>query len=274
MRIGRRVIGPKSPPLVIAELGLSDEGDVETALGHITEAYRRGAECVKQQIHVPLSSEMQPGHPWWKTLERCALSVGELRRCKMHAEALGMIWLCTPFSVEGVEALERMDVPAYKVGSGEITHVPMLEAIARTGKPVILSTGMADAKKHEEWSASQLFGGWHDGGRLMRLSCMSGYPTPLSAVRDIDARDGWSDHTGGIAASLAAVALGARIIEIHVPRRGPDAAASVDWDEFEVLVTQAPLIWEACCPPTVDVPDEEPTRLAKRRESNGYRRAG
>lgn len=271
MRIGNHKIGPDHPPLIIAEIGLACEGSVDTALEHIRRAKDAGAGAVKQQCHVPLDAEMTEEHPWRETIARCMLAPSELRRCREYARELGLAWLCTAYSVEGAHIVEDMDPDAHKVGSGEVTFTPLLDYIAITGRPVLLSNGMADEGATGEPENMVLDRFSQD---VMILDCTSQYPTPLDAVRiwDTVGYRGWSDHTGRVESSLAAIAHGAPVVEVHVPRQGPDAEASISWRDLRQLCSLAPGIWQAESPPTRE-PDESATRRMCQRDEDGRRSA-
>ncbi|MFZ9076463.1 MAG: N-acetylneuraminate synthase family protein, partial [Ilumatobacteraceae bacterium] len=143
--ISDRSIGREHPPLVIAEIGINHEGDIHKAFRMIDDAQAAGCECAKFQSHViedeMIPNDVIPGNATesiWNIMERCALSEAEERRVKEYVESKGMIFLSTPFSREAADRLHRMDVPAYKIGSGECNNYPLIEHIARFGKPIIL----------------------------------------------------------------------------------------------------------------------------------------
>ena len=262
--IGKREVGTDYVPLVIAEIGINHEGSMAKAKRMIRDAKRAGAECVKFQAHVvademvPVAKKVIPGHTTgsiWDIVVRCAFSEKQDRELKRYAEKLGLIYLCTPFSRAGADRLHRMGVKAYKIGSGECNNYPLLEHVAKFGKPIILSTGMNDIasirksvaifKKHKIPYAL--------------LNCTSMYPTPYDKVRlgginDLqkafpDAVVGQSDHSLGNYTCFAAVALGASILEKHFTSDkrwpGPDIAISIDPRELHELVVGSHAIFEA-----------------------------
>lgn len=149
--IAGRAVGSEHPPLVIAEIGINHEGSLKTAMEMVDAAKRAGAEIVKHQTHV-VGDEMTkaaksviPGNAdvsIYDIMERCALNEEEELKMKEYTESLGMIWISTPFSRAAFHRLKRFGVPAYKIGSGECNNYPLVELIAREGKPVICSTGM------------------------------------------------------------------------------------------------------------------------------------
>ena len=151
LEISGRKIGEAYPPLVIAELGINHEGSLKTACEMVDAAARAGIEVLKHQTHIvedEMSSEaMQvvPGNAdvsIYEIMRRCALSEEDEIKLKQYVESKGMIFISTPFSRAAADRLERMNVPAFKIGSGECNNYPLLEHIARFKKPVILSTGM------------------------------------------------------------------------------------------------------------------------------------
>jgi len=151
IEISGRKIGEDYPPLIIAEIGINHEGSLEVAKQMVDAAYRAGAEVVKHQTHIvedEMSGEAKkviPGNAEvsiYEIMERCALSEKDEIALKKYVESKGMIFISTPFSRAAANRLKKMNVSAYKIGSGECNNYPLLEHIAKFGKPVILSTGM------------------------------------------------------------------------------------------------------------------------------------
>ena len=171
---------------MIAEIGINHEGDFKKAIQMVNDAAEAGCECVKFQCHV-IDDEMVPNsvvpgnsrETIWEIMSRCALSEAEDIRLKEHVEAKGMIYLSTPFSRAAAVRLEKMGVPAYKVGSGECNNYPLIRHIAHYGKPVILSTGMNDLNSVQP--AVAILREAHLPFALMH--CTSMYPTPYDKVR-------------------------------------------------------------------------------------------
>src|SRR3954463_13884563 len=149
--IGGRKIGPAHPPLVVAEIGINHEGSLDFAKEMVDAAARAGVEVVKHQTHI-VEDEMSgaamrvvPGNAdvsIYEIMQRCALSENDERQLQKYVESKGMIFISTPFSRAAAERLRQMNVPAYKIGSGECNNYPLLKHIASFGKPIILSTGM------------------------------------------------------------------------------------------------------------------------------------
>ena len=275
-RLGHRKVGPNSPPLVVAEIGINHEGDVGKAIRMVDDEYSVGCECVKFQCHIiedeMISNDIVPGNATesiWDIMSRCALSEEEEVRLKEYVEAKGMIYLCTPFSRAAAERLERMGVCAYKIGSGECNNYPLIRHIASYGKPVILSTGMNDLSSITP--AVEILRG--AAVPFAVLQCTSMYPTPyekvrLGALRVLaehfpDAVIGLSDHSLGDYTCFAAVALGSSILEKHFTSDktwpGPDVPISIDPRELKELVNGSRAIHLAVGGMKDILPEEQPT---------------
>ena len=151
MKIAHRTVSKSNTPLVIAEIGINHGGDLGVAKNMVKLAAHSGCECVKHQTHI-IEDEMtteaksifppNAGKSIWDIMEECALSKADEAELKKYSEDLGLIWISTPFSRAAVDFLETLNVPAYKIGSGEADNIPLIRHIASTGKPIIMSTGM------------------------------------------------------------------------------------------------------------------------------------
>jgi pseudaminic acid synthase len=258
--LGGRPVGPGLPALVIAELSGNHNQDFDAAVRLVQAAKEAGADAVKLQTYTPDTLTIRSdraefrvgGGTLWdgRTLHELygeAFTPWEWQpRLKQVADEQGILLFSTPFDGSAVDFLERMQVPAYKVASFEIVDLPLIERIARTGKPIILSTGMASLAE-----ISEAVGAAKEAGasELALLKCTSAYPAPpeemnlrtiphLAEAFDVPA--GLSDHTLGIAVPVAAVALGACIIEKHLTLSratpGPDSAFSLEPHEFKAMV--------------------------------------
>jgi sialic acid synthase SpsE len=259
--IGRRLVGSAYPPLVVAEIGINHEGSLKTAFAMVDAARRAGVEVVKHQTHVVddemsgAAKQVVPGNAdvsIYQIMERCALSEDDERRLKDHVEASGMIFISTPFSRAAADRLERMNVPAYKVGSGECNNYPLLRHIASFGKPIILSTGMNTIESVGK--AVAIFE--ECGVPYALLHTTNLYPTPphlvrLGAMVEIGkafprAVIGLSDHTTDNLACMGAIALGASIVERHftdtMSRVGPDIVCSMDETRCRELIEAAKIL--------------------------------
>jgi sialic acid synthase SpsE len=278
LRIGGRAIGPEHPPFVIAEIGINHEGDYDKAVRMVDDAAAAGCECAKFQCHViedemiPAAGDVIPGNAKesiWNIMARCALDADEEIALKRYVEQKGMIYLSTPFSRAAADRLESMNVPAYKIGSGECNNYPLIQHIASFGKPIIVSTGMNDIASVEP------------GVKILReakvpfalMHCTSMYPTPYNKVRlgglaDLarafpDAVLGLSDHSLGNYTCFAAVPLGASILEKHFTSDkswpGPDVPISIDPRELRELVEGSRAIFEALGGSKSILAEEQPT---------------
>jgi sialic acid synthase SpsE len=276
LKIGDRWVGDAYPPLVIAEVGINHEGDVRKARRMVEDAKAAGGECVKFQCHV-IEDEMIPNavvpgnatESIWDIMSRCALDETDDRCLKELVESNGMTYLSTPFSRAAADRLERMGVPAYKIGSGECNNYPLIRHVASFGKPVILSTGMNDLASIQP--AVDIL---HEREiPYVLMHCTSMYPTPyanvrLGALSDLaerfpDAVLGLSDHSIGNYACLAAVALGARVLEKHFTSdkawAGPDIPISIDPGELRDLIQGSRAVFAALGGHKSVLPEEQPT---------------
>lgn len=250
-------------PQVIVEIGINHDGEFDRAIQLIDAAKEQGATIIKFQCHIVekemLKTDLKPGkisdESLWDIIERSQLSFDEEKAIKKYCEDKGLVYLSTPFSLEAVDRLDELGVPALKVGSGECNNPVMIDYIARRGKPIILSTGMNDMKSIRE-SVSIIEK--HKTPYAL-LHCTSMYPTPyehvrLGAMRQLQEEFpnvpvGLSDHSIGIYTSLGAVALGASLIEKHftVSKQwsGPDNKISIEPDELRHLILGTAAIWQA-----------------------------
>ena len=281
--IAGRSIGADHPPLVIAEIGINHGGDLAVAREMVRLAALSGCEMVKHQTHIledEMTDEAKAIFPpnadvsIWHVMEACALSLDEEAELKRYTESLGMIWISTPFSRAAADYLETLDVPAYKIGSGEADNLPLIRHIARKGKPVILSTGMQTIDTIR--ASVQIL---EDAGvPYALLECTNLYPSPpeivsLRGVTDLktafpNAVVGFSDHSIGPEMALASVALGASILERHYTdtryRKGPDIINSMDPSELRHLIDRSREIWIAANNPKQrTAPEEDVYRFAR-----------
>lgn len=273
--IGCRRVGPAQPPLVIAEIGINHDGSFDKALAMIRQAAEAGCECVKFQSHVVddemVYNEIVPANARetiWDMMTRCAFSEAQEAALKREVEDRGMIYLCTPFSRAAVARLARLDVPAYKIGSGECNNLPLVEVIAAQRRPVILSTGMNDLATIGP--AVEILR--RAGVPFALLHCTSMYPTPYSKVRlgainalaqaFPDAVVGLSDHSVGPYTCIGAVALGACILEKHFTGdkdwSGPDIPVSLDPAGLRALIDGTRAVHAARGGTKTILPEEEP----------------
>jgi len=258
MKIANRDIGPDHPPLVIAEIGINHGGSLEVAKEMARLAALSGCEMVKHQTHIvedEMTEEAKQIFPpnadvsIWDVMAKCALSREDEAALKDYIEDLGMIFISTPFSRAACDFLETLDVPAYKIGSGEADNLPLIRHVASKGKPVIMSTGMQTIESIR--ASVQIL---EDSGvDYALLECTNLYPSPpeivsLQGVTDLrnafpNAVVGFSDHSIGPEMALASVALGANILERHYTdtryRKGPDISCSMDPSELRHLIDRS-----------------------------------
>ena len=258
MRIAHRNISGSNPPLVVAEIGINHGGDLAVAMEMVRLAACAGCECVKHQTHFvddEMTEEARSIFPpnakesIWDVMERCALGRDEEIRLKEYAESLGLIYISTPFGRAAADFLNEIDVPAFKIGSGEADNLPLIRHVAGFGKPVIMSTGMQTV---EALRASVAILD-RAGIEYALLECTNLYPSPpehvslkgIKALRSAfpNATIGFSDHSIGPEMALASVALGALIVERHFTdsryREGPDIACSMDPAELSYLIRRS-----------------------------------
>ena len=245
---------------VIAELSANHNQDFDIAIESIKAMKEAGVDAVKLQTYtadtITLDCDneyfmINHGTVWdgttlHKLYQQAYTPWGWQPKLKEYAESLGLILFSSPFDTTAVDFLEKMNVPAYKIASFEITDIPLIEYVASKGKPVILSTGIAELEDIELAVQTCRDAGNND---IVLLKCTSSYPAPtseanLSTIKDLSDRfnviSGLSDHTLGIAVPIAAVALGAKVIEKHFildkSVGGPDATFSLDAKDFKEMV--------------------------------------
>jgi N,N'-diacetyllegionaminate synthase len=269
MRIGTREVGPGKPVYIIAEAGVNHNGDIVLAKRLIDVAKDAGADAVKFQTFqadelatndAPMAAyqERNTGisQTQYEMLRGLTLTDAEFTELAVYARKADITFLSTPHGgFRSVDLLERLRVPAYKIGSADLNNLPLLDYVARTKKPIIISTGMARMQDIAEAVRTIREAG---NEKIVILQCTTDYPCPIEhanveAMRTIAKRFGFpvgfSDHTIGSDASFAAVLLGASVIEKHLTLdhtlKGPDHAASADPDEFRTFVKRvrsAPVI--------------------------------
>ena len=260
IKIGARTIGSGQPMYVIAELSANHNGNFERAVRIIEAAKQAGADAVKLQTYTADTITLKSSKEYFRMgggtiwdgrnlheLYSEAYTPWDWQpRLKQVANELGLDLFSTPFDPTAVDFLERMNVPAHKVASFELVDIPLIQKMARTGKPLIMSTGMASAEEIEEALEAAREAG---ATQIALLKCTSSYPAPAEEInlrtipelaRRFSVPAGISDHTMGIAVPVAAVALGACIIEKHLTlsraEPGPDSAFSLEPNEFKAMV--------------------------------------
>lgn len=264
--INGRKIGPEQPPYIIAELSANHNGSLERALQTIDAAHRCGASAIKLQTYTADTMTIDSDRPEFLVrgglwdgyklydLYKWAETPFEWHQAMFaHARKIGITVFSTPFDESAVDLLEGLNAPAYKIASFENTDLPLIRYVAKTGKPMIMSTGMATEEEIAEAVDAARSAGCQD---LVLLHCISSYPAPMEQAnirqmpelaRRFGALPGLSDHTMGTTASVAAVALGACVIEKHFTLsradKGPDSEFSLEPAELERLCKDTHDAW-------------------------------
>jgi N-acetylneuraminate synthase len=266
--IAGREISHKQPPYVIAELSANHNGKLETALKIIEEAAKAGVDAVKLQTYRPdtitldsdadefqIKGGLWHGRTLYQLYEEAHMPWEWHKPLFKHAKKIGIPIFSSPFDTTAVDLLEDLNTPAYKIASFEAVDLPLIRYVAATGKPVIISTGMADAEEIQEAIIAAREGGCK---QLAILHCVSGYPAPaedynLRTITDMierfDLVTGLSDHTLDNATAIASVVLGASIIEKHftLDRNGggPDDSFSLEPADLAALCRDCKTAWKA-----------------------------
>lgn len=252
----RDAIEGTGPPLVIAEVAQAHDGSLGAAHAYIDAAAAAGADAIKFQTHiaeaessdlepwrVPFSTQDATRYDYWK---RTGFEKEQWRKLKIHADEKGLIFLSSPFSLQAIEWLQEIGVPAWKVASGEVNNPLLMDAMIATGKPLLVSSGMSSWEELNQ-AVMRIR---QAGVPFLLMQCTTAYPCPpeqwgLNVLEEMkehyDCAVGFSDHSGTIYPALAAVTLGARAIEVHLTLSklafGPDVPASLTTDELLLLTT-------------------------------------
>lgn len=255
MKIGKFTISPTNKCFIIAEVGQNHDGSLGTLHSYIDAIASTGVEAVKFQMHladyessyqepfrVPFARQDKSRFDYWKRME---FSISQWREIVNHCEDVGLIFLCSPFSIEAVDILKSLKVAAWKIGSGEVYNEDLIDYIFRLNEPTIISTGMSN------WSDIE-----NINNRIKRfgvdnfsfLQCTSSYPVNTSSIglniiseikERYNSSVGFSDHSGNIFCSLAAISNQAEILEVHVAfdKRlyGPDINSSITIEELDFI---------------------------------------
>lgn len=268
IQIAGRSIGSEHPPYVIAEVSANHNGKLETAMRIIEEAKKAGADAVKLQTYKPdtitlncdsedfkIRGGLWDGRTLYELYEEAHMPWEWHKPLFEHARKVGITLFSSPFDNTAIDLLEDLNTPAYKIASFEAVDLPLIKYAASTGKPMIISTGMADAEEIQEAIDAAREGGCKE---LAVLHCVSGYPAPaddynLRIIPDMINRfglvTGLSDHTLDNTTAITSVAMGASIIEKHFTLDrsggGPDDSFSLQPDELFALCRDARTAWSA-----------------------------
>jgi N-acetylneuraminate synthase len=264
---GRR-IGPEQPPYIIAELSANHNGSIELALKTIKMAKEMGADAVKIQTYTAdtmtidcdnedfkIEGGLWHGYNLYQLYQEAHTPYEWHDKLFTYAREIGITLFSSPFDETAVDLLESLDTPAYKIASFELTDLPLIEYVAKTQKPMIMSTGMANLAEIEQAINCAKEAGCKE---LIVLHCISAYPAPaeqsnLATIQDIADKFnvivGLSDHTLGNTVAITATALGANIIEKHVTlsrkNKGPDSEFSLEPSELKALCNESRIAWQA-----------------------------
>lgn len=286
--INNRKIGPGHPVYVIAEMSANHDQNFDKAVKIIEAAKKAGADAVKTQTYTAdtitldcdneyfrIKGTIWEGKNLYQLYQEALMPWEWMPKLKKVCHDLGMDFFSTPFDHTAVDFLEKLDVPAYKVASFELVDIPLLKKIAQTGKPIIMSTGMATVEEINE--AIQVISG-SGKSSLALLKCTSAYPAPAREMnlntiaylaKTYGVPVGLSDHTLGSAVAVASVALGGCIIEKHLTLSrqdpGPDSAFSTEPHEFKAMVDDIRTVEQALGEVTFEVTEKQKENRVFRR---------
>lgn len=289
IKIDGRKIGSDFPPYIIAELSANHNGSIDRALKSIKAAKLAGADAVKIQSYtadtITIDSDSDDfkindgglwhGYTLHSLYKEAETPFGWHQKLFEYAREIGITIFSSPFDHSAVDLLETLNAPAYKIASFEIIDIPLIKRVALTGKPMIISTGMAN---EEEINLAVATARENGCDQLALLHCISSYPAPveqsnLRTIEDIGNRfkviPGLSDHTIGTTISIAAVSLGASIIEKHFKldddEKGPDSSFSLTDTQLKILCETAKDAWKALGVASYDKKPAEQANLKFRR---------
>jgi N,N'-diacetyllegionaminate synthase len=287
LRINNRVVKDGAPAFIVAEAGVNHNGSVERAKQLIEAAKEAGADSIKFQAfkadqivtkyaeRPEYQRETDKSAFQYDLLKKLELAPGEFKELFLHAKANKISFLCSVFDKDSVDFLDELGIPAFKIASGEITNFPLLKYIAQKRKPIILSTGMSTFDEIREALDVIINNGAHE---IVLLYCVTSYPAKIESVnlriiRVLKSRFGFpigfSDHTSSTIIPVAAVALGAVLIEKHLTLdkklSGPDHRASMSPNEFKEMVNSVRVVEKVLGDSIQRLPEEETIKKLVRR---------
>jgi N-acetylneuraminate synthase len=268
MIINNREIGKNNSPYIIAELSANHNGDIQRAFDLILAAKEAGADAVKIQTYTAdtmtidcdaedfhIKGGLWDGYSLYDLYKEAQTPYEWHKPLFDYAKKIGITIFSSPFDETAVDLLEELNAPAYKIASFEMIDLPLVKYVAKTGKPMIISTGMANLREIEEVVEAAKNNGCHD---LILLHCVSSYPAPIDQInlktipdlsKKFDVLSGLSDHTMGTTVATTSVALGACLIEKHFTLsradKGPDSQFSLEPDELKQLCQNTKIAWQS-----------------------------
>ena len=280
--INGRKIGNEHPPFIIAELSANHNGSIERAFQTMNAAHLAGVDAVKIQTYTPdtitidcdredfiIRDGLWSGQKLYDLYKKAHTPFEWHKPLFDHAQKKGITLFSTPFDESAVDLLEELGVPAYKIASFELVDLPLIRYVARTGKPMIMSTGMASLDEISEALEAAKEEGCRD---LALLHCVSSYPTSIEQAqlrqintlrKEFQTIVGLSDHSMGALAAITSIALGASIVEKHFTlnrsHKGPDSEFSIEPDEMKTLCHETRMAWQSLGSETFVRPKSEST---------------
>lgn len=268
IEIDGTLIGNNEKPYIVAELSANHNGDIDTALKTIKSAKDCGANAIKIQTYTPdtitidsrlpdfmIKDGIWGGYNLYELYKEAHTPYEWHEQIFEYAKKIGITCFSTPFDETAVDLLEELNTPAYKIASFEIIDLPLIAYVAKTKKPMIISTGMANLEEIKEAVETAYSNGCKD---VILLHCISSYPAPieqsnLSTIKDLSNRfnvlSGLSDHTLGTTVAITSVAMGACFIEKHFTlnrdNQGPDSEFSIEPEELKFLCSNTKIAWES-----------------------------
>lgn len=278
-KIEKRIVSQKYKPLIIPEIGINHNGSLETAIKIVDAAKRAGAEIIKHQTHMPdfemsvEAKKIKPGNSKrniYDIILKSTLSEEDEYKLFRYVKKKGMIFLSTPFCREASDRLNRFGVNAFKIGSGEMNNIPLIDHISKYNKPMIVSTGMHSLKNVEK-TVNFLK---RKKANFALLHTTNLYPTPdhlvrLNSINQLkekfsNIQIGLSDHTQSNISAIGAISLGATIIEKHFvdkkTRKGPDISSSMDENQLKDLIKDSEIIFRQIKGDKKSLKEEQVTR--------------